>query len=73
MVYLKSETVKDFTITTTSGLRKVKKKKSRIAQTIYQQFAILRLAKLALFRWKMLLIVINTIEKFEIQRECRNI
>ena len=55
------------------GSAKGKKKKSRIAQTIYQQFAVLRLAKLALFRWKMLLIVINTIEKFEIQRECRNI
>lgn len=30
MVYLKSETVKDFTITTTSGLRKVKKKKAEL-------------------------------------------
>ena len=73
--YLKCKTVKDFTITTTSGLRKdqKKKKKNRIAQTIYQQLARFRLAKLTLFRSKMLLININTVKKFEIKGKYRNI
>ena len=72
--YLKCKTVKDFTITTTSGLRKdQKKKKNRIAQTIYQQLARFRLAKLTLFRSKMLLININTVKKIEIKGKYHNI
>ena len=66
--------MKDFTITTTSGLRKdQKKKKNRIAQTIYQQLARFRLAKLTLFRSKILLININTVKKIEIKGKYRNI
>ena len=65
--------MKDFTITTTSGLQKDQKEKNRIAQTIYQQLARFRLAKLTLFRSKMLLININTVKKIEIKGKYRNI